>query len=380
MQLSRTESAVGTARSLPDLFGKERLALLGLLVALCLATVPSAWADEADGCPAPAVRIEAEEFTPVTSQNYATAETQSLFAGAYIALIAKSTCTPGMGVLMHEREPSDPSHRAFARVNYDTLYSWLLLDLTTPATISMPETDGRYQSAQVLNEGHWMPFVITEPGSFTLTRENSGSRYVLVGFRTQMNMQDRDDIAAANALQDLISVEQAEPGEMVFTDRWNKEEILALRKELQILRDEKGYKSEDMFGKEGEIDFDMNNVGVAIGWGGQPKEGAVYLFYTPDSDEHQTLTMSNVPHADNAFWSITVYDEDGFVASEPFNMNSSFAKTNVDGDTVLNFGGDPSADNYLPVYPGWNATLRIYTPQPNYFDGSWVRPELQPAD
>ena len=278
------------------------------------------------------MRIEADDFTPVTSKNYARAETQSLFAGAYISLIAKSTCTPGMGVLMHEREPSDPSHRAFARVNYDTLYSWLLLDLTTPATISMPETDGRYQSAQVLNEGHWMPFVITEPG------------------------------------------------EMVFTDRWNKEEILTLRKELQILRDEKGYKSEDMFGKEGEIDFDMNNVGVAIGWGGQPKEGAVYLFYTPDSDEHQTLTMSNVPHADNAFWSITVYDEDGFVASEPFNMNSSFAKTNADGDTVLNFGGDPSADNYLPVYPGWNATLRIYTPQPNYFDGSWVRPELQPAD
>ena len=380
MQLSRTESAVGTARSLPDLFGKERLALLGLLVALCLATVPSAWADEADGCPAPAVRIEAEEFTPVTSQNYATAETQSLFAGAYIALIAKSTCTPGMGVLMHEREPSDPSHRAFARVNYDTLYSWLLLDLTTPATISMPETDGRYQSAQVLNEGHWMPFVITEPGSFTLTRENSGSRYVLVGFRTQMNMQDRDDIAAANALQDLISVSQAEPGEMVFTDRWNKEEILAMRKKLQILRDEKGYKSEDMFGKEGEIDFDMNNVGVAIGWGGQPKEGAVYLFYTPDSDAHQTLTLSGVPHAANAFWSITVYDEDGFVASDPFNMNSSFAKTNANGETVLNFGGDPAAENYLPVYPGWNATLRIYTPQPNYFDGSWVRPELQLVD
>ena len=170
------------------------------------------------------------------------------------------------------------------------------------------------------------------------------------------------------------------PGEMVFTDRWDKEAIMAMRKELQILRDEKGYKSEDMFGKQGEIDHDMNNVGVAIGWGGQPKEGAVYLFYTPDSSEHQTLTLSDVPHADNAFWSITVYDEDGFVNSDPFNMNSSFAKQEANGDTVLNFGGDPSADNYLPVYPGWNATLRIYTPQGNYFDGSWVRPELQAVE
>lgn len=353
---------------------------LGFLVCLHSLAVPAAFAADEPDCPAPAVRIEANGFTPLTSENYATAETQSLFAGPYISMIAKATCSPGMGVLMHERAPSDPNHRAFARVNFDTLYSWVLLDLTSPATITMPETGGRYQSAQVLNEGHWMPFVVTEPGSFTLTRENAGTRYVLVGFRTQMNMQDPDDILAANKLQDLIQVEQAEPGEMVFTDRWDKEAIMAMRKELQILRDEKGYKSEDMFGKQGEIDHDLNNVGVAIGWGGQPKEGAVYLFYTPDSSEHQTLTLIDVPHADNAFWSITVYDEDGFVNSDPFNMNSSFAKQEANGDTVLNFGGDASADNYLPVYPGWNATLRIYTAQGNYFDGSWVRPELQPAE
>ena len=331
----------------------------------------------ADSCPEPAVRIEATAATPLTELNYATAETQSLFAGAYVKKIAKETCSGGMGVLMHERVPSDPNHKDFARVNYDTLYSWALLDLTSPATITLPETDGRYQSAHVLNEGHWMPFVISEPGSFELTQENVGTRYALVGFRTQMNMQDPEDIKQANALQDQIKLDQAEKGELVFKDLWDREAIMAQRKAYQKIRDEKGYKSEDMFGKQGEISQEMNNIGVAIGWGGQPKEGAVYLFYTPDSDAHQTLTLTEVPHAENSFWSITVYDADGFVASEPFNMNSSFAKTNANGDTVLNFGGDASAENYLPVYPGWNATLRIYTPQQAYFNGSWVRPELQ---
>jgi len=47
------------------------------------------------------------------------------------------------------------------------------------------------------------------------------------------------------------------------------------------------------------------------------------------------------------------------------------------GEVVLNFGGDSSQDNYLGIYPGWNATLRIYNPKPAYFDGSWTRPELQ---
>ena len=76
---------------------------------------------------------------------------------------------------------------------------------------------------------------------------------------------------------------------------------------------------------------------------------------------------------------MTVCDAEGFVASAPFNVNSSFAQTNADGIAVLHFGGDPSAMHYLPIYTGWTATLRIYTPQPAYFDGSWVRPELEPV-
>jgi hypothetical protein len=44
---------------------------------------------------------------------------------------------------------------------------------------------------------------------------------------------------------------------------------------------------------------------------------------------------------------------------------------------VLNLGGDSKQDNYLEIYPGWNATFRIYNPKPAYFDGSWNRPELE---
>ena len=47
------------------------------------------------------------------------------------------------------------------------------------------------------------------------------------------------------------------------------------------------------------------------------------------------------------------------------------------GDVVINLGGDSQQDNYLEIYPGWNATLRIYNPKPAYFDGSWARPELE---
>ena len=65
------------------------------------------------------------------------------------------------------------------RINFDTLYSWLILDLTTPATFTLPQTNGRYQSAMVVN-GQGYVYVEKEPGNYTITQEGVGSRFVLV--------------------------------------------------------------------------------------------------------------------------------------------------------------------------------------------------------
>ena len=51
----------------------------------------------------------------------------------------------------------------------------------------------------------------------------------------------------------------------------------------------------------------------------------------------------------------------------------------INGSYVLNFGKDSTKENFLEIYPGSNATLRIYSPQEAYFDGSWKVPEIQSA-
>ena len=220
-------------------------------------------------------------------------------------------------------------------------------------------------------------FVYKNPGAYELTKENVGSRYALVAFRTGVNMGDPEDLDKARDLQKELKVSQANRGEFVQPNRWNLEEMLALRAAYNQERNEQGVKSEDLYGRKGVISPERNNMGVAVGIGGLPKEGAVYLFYTPSSEQAQTLTLKDVPNGSNAFWSLTVYDKDGFPVGDNYNVNSAFVTANDQGEAVLNFGGDSSQENYLGIYPGWNATLRIYNPTPSYFDGSWTRPELE---
>ena len=225
--------------------------------------------------------------------------------------------------------------------------------------------------------GQGYVYVEKEPGDYTLTEDEVGSRYALVAFRTGVNIQDPEDVVQAQALQAKLSVKQANTGEYVQPNQWDLEQMMALRAAYNEERNEKGVKSESLFGRPGDITPEQNNMGVAVGIGGLPKEGAVYLFYTPSSSEPQTLTLKDVPNGDNAFWSLTVYDKDGFPVGENFNVNSAFAEADAQGGVTLHFGGDDTQPNYLEIYPGWNATFRIYNPKPAYFDGSWVRLELE---
>ena len=89
-----------------------------------------------------------------------------------------------------------------------------------------------------------------------------------------------------------------------------------------------------------------------------------------------TLTLKDVPVADNAFWSVTVYDKDGLAQGDNYNINSSFAKKGDEGSYVLNYGKVSTKENFLEIYPGSNATLRIYSPQESCFDGSRKVPEI----
>jgi hypothetical protein len=316
-------------------------------------------------------------FTVVTDENYALAETQVIFAD-YRDRIAAVSGTGGTGVFLHNTNAADPNDKTVVRINFDTRYSMCLLDLKEDAVLTMPETGGRYQSAWFVTEEHYNPMAITAPGTYTLTEEMMGSRYVLIIVRTLVNMKDEKDMGVVTELQKQLKIEQADRGSYEPSCQWNMDEILAMRKKYVEIATEKRLAADDMFGKKGSLTQENHNCGVAYGWGGFTSDQAVYLSYIPQNEEPCTLTLKDVPVADNAFWSITIYDIEGYPQGNPYNINSTFAARNEDGSVTVHFGGDDkSVANYMEIFPGWTFILRLYLPQEEYFNKTWTKPELE---
>jgi hypothetical protein len=319
------------------------------------------------------VQATSAKTTKVTPENYGLAETQEIMTG-YVKKIAAATGTDGVGVIMNVREGADPKDKTIMRINFDTIYSWIVLDLTEPATITMPDVGGRYQTAWVISEEHYNPFAFDKPGEYILTKENVGTPYAIVVFRTQANVEDPKDMEAAHKAQDGLAVKQKAKGSYVASNKWDAADILKTRKHFQAIQKEKGITSDNMFGKKGERTLEEHNVGTSFGWGGFTKEQAVYPIFYGKGTKPQTFTLKDVPV--KAFWSITVYDEGGFAQTDTYNINSQFAKKNADGSVTIHFGGDPKADNYMAIFDNWNFALRLYQPTKAYFDGTWKKPEL----
>ena len=58
----------------------------------------------------------------------------------------------------------------------------------------------------IVNEDHFVNDVFHEAGEYTLTSDQYGSRYVLVGVRILVDPNDSGDVATVTALQDRLAI------------------------------------------------------------------------------------------------------------------------------------------------------------------------------
>lgn len=117
--------------------------------------------------------------------------------------------------------------------------------------------------------------------------------------------------------------------------------------------------------------------GVMIDGDGKPLSGANrYVLH---------FAKGQTPPVD-AFWSLTMYDGNGFPVENPINRNAIGDRDkltfNNDGSLTLYIQHQsPGADkesNWLPAPQGpFTLTMRCYSPKPQIASGEWVPPPLQ---
>jgi hypothetical protein len=343
------------------------------LKALVLTAIVVASTGAAQAQPAPQ---SAGNAIPVTVDNFIRAESDLYFAG-----ILKDS--GAIGKFLHRREPARIDNQTVIRLNRDTLYSSAVFDLDTgPVTITLPDAGSRFMSMQVINEDHYVPEVVYGKGNYTLTKDQVGTRYVAVAIRTLIDPADPKDIEQVHALQDAIKVSQKSVGTFEAPN-WDQASQKKVRDALLVLATTlPDFKK--AFGTKAQVDPVCHLIGTAAAWGGNPDKDAIYLNITPAKNDGSTvykLDVGKVPV--DAFWSVSVYDADGYFEKNPYNaysLNSITAKKNDDGSIAIRFGGcDSKIPNCLPIVKGWNYTVRLYRPRAEILNGTWRFPEPQPV-
>jgi hypothetical protein len=310
---------------------------------------------------------------PVNVLNYTRAETDMQFK-SYAAKAG------GVGKFLRLREPYSVEDQTTIRGNRDTLYSVGVFDLTSPVTIVMPDSNGRFQSLLVIDQDEYNPVLKNGAGEVTLSIDSIGTRYAMALIRTFADPNDPDDMRKAHSLQDAIQIKQASPGTLELPE-WDQESLVETRQQLNQL----AIKMKDFseaFGRRGEVNPVQHLIGSAAGWGGNPQRGAMYFSFNPEKNDGQTAYTLTMPRdvPVEAFWSVTVYNKDGFFTPNTLNaysFNSITSTRNADGTVTIHFGGDPKADNFLPITVGWNYVVRCYLPSWQIIEGNWTPPEPQ---
>ena len=306
----------------------------------------------------------------VNVDNFERAETDRMFA-------AIGAQAGGVNRWSHLRVPTPIDQQTVIRMNRDTLYSTAVVDISEGATVTIPDAGDRYVSVMVVNRDHYINRVLHEPGDHPLTVKEFDTPFVVLAARVFIDPDDADDVAAVNALQDRFEIQAASATAFSMPD-YEPASFDATRAALlELGRGIAGV--ERTFGRADAVDPVHHLIGTAMGWGGLPEQEAYYVNVSPGLPVGEyAVTVRDVPV--DAFWSISLYNADGFFEPnerDAYSVNNVTATPNEDGSVTVNFGGcTDERPNCLPLMEGWNYIVRMYRPRSEVLDGSWSFPSI----
>jgi hypothetical protein len=275
-------------------------------------------------------------------------------------------------------KPTPLNEQTVVRMNRDTLYAGAVVDTEGGATVTIPEfPDDRYFSVFIVDNDHYAPVVFYEPGTHKIPGD---TKYVAVIQRIQlMDPSEPGDVALVNKLQKSIEIEAAS-ADPFPEPKWDKDSMLRLRAEYEREFQKFDQYAPDWMGPRGKVNEETRHLAVAGALFLFPEKDAVYINYTGPADPSKCYQATYKVPENDAFWSITVYGDDGFMKSDNNIVNDRNVTLNDDGTFTVHFGSAETCGdkpNRVDITKGWNFLMRIYRPGPSILRREYQLPAVE---
>lgn len=310
----------------------------------------------------------------VTPENFARADVD----GAFQNVVAEV----GSNRFRHDRSVIPLDKQPAVTMNRDTVYSFGIFHAPKGTVVTLPKSkDGRYQSAMILQNDHYIDQVFYGAGPHEIV---AATPFVGIVIRTQVDPSDPDDLKYVNSLQDQIEVTWPK-GTQVKSFKpgnWDKASLDAVRAQYQqkakALPNLNGTS-----GARGKVDPEMQRMGVAIALGLLPPQHAVYINkeYGLSGSKCYRATYTPPPFGEKGFFSLTMYGADKYLKDEESHLSNKQLKLDPDGSFTVFYGSAAAcgavANRINTPTDNWFLVMRVYRPGKAVVDGKYDLPKPQ---
>jgi len=262
------------------------------------------------------------------------------------------------------------------RMNQDTLYHGTVVNISKGATVTIPEMDGRYVSLQVHDERHFVPMFEYGPGTYELKADTD---YVVVVVRIQADESDPEDVRKAAEWQSQVVI-KSNCDVPLKLGNWDTASLDAVRAELNAELNKYSALETMGDGTPESVNVEAHRAITAGGYLAAPAKDAMYFTSAGNgSNECTAVTYNALTVVGEGFWSITMYNADGYIFDEKASVNNKSVVYNKDGTFTMHYGNNCPDDavNVLDTMDGWNIMMRIYRPTDDILKDGFKLPEIK---
>ncbi|NWO04716.1 MAG: DUF1214 domain-containing protein [Alteromonadaceae bacterium] len=258
------------------------------------------------------------------------------------------------------------------RENQDGIYASAVVDISNGATFTVPEGD-HYQIIQVIDQQNYVAGVAYAGESLTITTDDvTYGTHVYLNMRVPILPEDKGGIKETLRLQKLATIEANSAQPYVSPDLvLNLEKTEEIRSALvKDVKDGALTSTTHVNGTPFTSRPQDHLYGTAYGWGGLGMPDAAYWPLINKTEivdgeiqpSSMTFTPPAVQYDKGGFWSVTIYDESGWMGKDISAISNTQAEPNEDGTYTINFNS-PGEKNNLETTTPFAALLRFYLPE-----------------